>query len=103
MIKGSVHTPARPVGVQVNLLRYRRFEPFLTGGGGFLYFNRLLFGATQLNFTARLGAGVQLLTSRRHAAIDLVYEYHQVSNANLGSRNVGMDSHMLFVGVSFLR
>jgi len=94
---------ASPVGVQVNLIRYRGFEPFLTSGGGFLYFNRQLFGATQLNFTAQLGAGVQLSTSRRHAAIDLVYRYHHVSNANLGSRNPGMDSHMLFVGVSFLR
>ena len=93
---------ASPAGVQVNLLRFGRVQPFLTAGGGFLYFNRQVFRATRFNFTAQLGAGVQLFMSR-HRTIDLVYRYHHISNANLGPYNPGMDSHLLLVGVSFLR
>lgn len=88
-----------PIGVQINLLRYRRVQPFLTSGGGFLYFDRRLFGQTQLNFTAQLGAGMQLFISDSHS-VDFGYLYHHVSNANLGNHNPGMDSHVVFVGVS---
>ena len=93
-----------PIGAQVNFVHYRHVEPFLTSGGGFLYFNHRMFGTTQqFNFTAQLAAGVQLFTSRRHTAIDLGYKYHHISNANLGNQNPGLDSHMFFVGVSFFR
>lgn len=33
----------------------------------------------------------------------LMNDNHHISNANLENRNHGMDSLMLFVGVSFLR
>ena len=93
-----------PIGVQVNFVHYRHVEPFLTSGGGFLYFNHRMFGTTQqFNFTAQLGAGVQLFTSSHHTAIDLGYKYHHISNANLGNQNPGLDSHMLFVGLSLFR
>lgn len=92
-----------PIGAQANFVHFRRIEPFLTSGGGFLYFNHRMFGQTHFNFTAQLGGGLQLCTSNRHAALDLGYKYHHISNANLGARNPGMDSHMLFVGVSLLR
>jgi opacity protein-like surface antigen len=93
-----------PIGAQVNFVHYRHIEPFLTSGGGFLYFNHRMFGTTQqFNFTAQLGGGVQLFTSSRRTAIDLGYKYHHISNANLGNQNPGLDSHMLFVGVSLFR
>jgi hypothetical protein len=92
-----------PVGAQVNFVHYRHVEPFLTVSGGFLYFNHRMFGATQLNFTAQLGIGVQLFTSSQRTAIDLGYKYHHISNANLGNQNPGMDSHMFFIGVSLFR
>jgi hypothetical protein len=93
-----------PIGAQVNFVRYRHIEPFLTSGGGFLYFNHRMFGTTQqFNFTAQLGGGVQLFTSSRRTAIDLGYKYHHISNANLGNQNPGLDSHMLFVGLSLFR
>jgi Lipid A 3-O-deacylase (PagL) len=92
-----------PVGAQVNFVHYRHVEPFLTSGGGFLYFNHRMFGATQFNFTAQLGGGVQLFTSSRRTAIDFGYKYHHISNANLGNQNPGLDSHMLFVGLSVFR
>lgn len=92
-----------PAGAQVNFVHYRHVEPFLTSGGGFLYFNHRMFGATQLNFTAQLGIGVQLFTSSHRTAVDLGYKYHHISNANLGNQNPGMDSHMFFIGVSLFR
>jgi hypothetical protein len=93
-----------PVGAQVNFVHYRHVEPFLTSGGGFLYFNHRMFGTTQqFNFTAQLGGGVQLFTSSRRTAIDFGYKYHHISNANLANQNPGLDSHMLFVGLSLFR
>lgn len=92
-----------PIGAQINFLHFRRVEPFLTSGGGFLYFNHRMFGATQFNFTAQLGGGVQLFTSSRRSALDIGYKYHHISNANLGNQNPGLDSHMLFIGISLLR
>ena len=93
-----------PIGAQVNFVHYRHVDPFLTSGGGFLYFNHRMFGTTQqFNFTAQLGGGVQLFTSSRRTAIDLGYRYHHISNANLGNQNPGLDSHMLFVGLSLFR
>jgi Lipid A 3-O-deacylase (PagL) len=86
----------------VNWVRYHRIEPFLTSGGGFLYFDRSMFKATHFNFTAQLGGGVQLLTPGRHRSFDIGCEYHHISNANLGNVNHGMDSVMLFAGFSFL-
>ena len=91
-----------PIGAQINFLYSHRIQPFLVSSGGFLYFNRPMFGATQFNFTAQLGAGVQVFTSRHHS-IDFGYKYHHISNANLGRINPGMDSHVVFVGVSFVR
>ena len=90
-----------PIGAQINFLYSHRLQPFLTSGGGFLYFNRPMFGATQFNFTAQLGAGVQVFTSRHHS-IDFGYKYHHISNANLGNINPGMDSHVVFLGMSFV-
>ena len=93
-----------PIGAQVNFLHHRRVQPFVTSGGGFLYFDRRMFGTTQqFNFTAQFGGGLQLFSSSRRTALDLGYKYHHISNANMDRTNPGLDSHMLFVGVSFLR
>jgi len=92
-----------PIGAQVNWMHYRRIEPFLTSGGGFLYFNQSMFHATHFNFTAQLGGGVQVFSSNRRRSFDVGCKYHHISNANLGNVNHGMDSLMLFVGVSLFR
>jgi hypothetical protein len=93
-----------PIGAQVNFVHYRHIEPFLTSGGGFLYFNHRMFGTTQqFNFTAQLAGGVQLFNSSHRTAIDLGYKYHHISNANLANQNPGLDSHMLFIGLSLFR
>ena len=43
-----------PIGAQVNFVHFRHIEPFLTSGGGFLYFNHPMFRQTRFNFTAQL-------------------------------------------------
>ena len=112
---GDPHTPngtlvyahavgGSPVGAQLNFFHYRHLQPFITSGGGFLYFDRRMFGtAQQFNFTAQLGVGLQLFNSSRRMALDLGYKYHHISNANLDYSNPGMGSHMLFIGVSLFR
>lgn len=92
-----------PIGAQLNWVHYRRFEPFITAGGGALYFNKKMMEATHFNFTAQWAAGVQLFSSSRKSSFDAGFKYHHISNANLGNVNHGMDSLMLFVGVSFFR
>ena len=94
-----------PIGLQVNLHRFRRFEPFVTSNGGFLYFMDRVFspGATQFNFTAEFGAGVQVFCRGRRNTFDLGYKYHHISNADMHLANPAMDSHTLFAGISFLR
>lgn len=91
-----------PIALQANFLHDRRVQPILFSGGGFLAFNQRMFYATKFNFTAELGAGVQVFTSRHHS-IDFGYKYHHISNANRGNTNPGMDSHVLFIGVSYFR
>ena len=95
-------TGGSPIGAQINFRYHHRVQPFLTSGGGFLYFDRRMFGATQFNFTAQVAGGVQVFTSR-HRSVQFGYEYHHISNANLDRINPGMDSHVVFVGLSFVR
>jgi opacity protein-like surface antigen len=73
-----------------------------SSGEGFLYFDRRMFDDAQFNFTAQVAAGVQVFTSRQHS-VQFGYEYHHISNANLSRINPGMDSHVMFVGLSFVR
>jgi len=93
-----------PLGAQVNFLHDRHVQPFITSGGGFLYFNQQMFGTKQqFNFTAQFVGGVQLLNSSRRVSLYLGYKYHHISNANLDRTNPALGSHTLFVGVSFFR
>lgn len=93
-----------PIGAQLNFFHYRHVQPFITSGGGFLYFNRPMFGTKQqFNFTAQFGGGVQVFNKSRRMSFDAGYKYHHISNANLDRLNPGMGSHMLFVGVSLYR
>jgi hypothetical protein len=59
-----------------------------------------MFGTTQQFNSLQLGGGVQFFTTSSRTAIDLGCKYHHISHANLGNQNPGLDSHMLFVGLS---
>lgn len=96
---------ARPLGLELDLLRGRRVEPLLRTNEGFLYYNRRVLspGASQFMFTLDFGAGARIFASARNA-IELSYRYQHQSNANISVRNPGTDSHVISVGLShFLR
>jgi hypothetical protein len=57
--------------------------------------------AVQLHRSTRSPCAVVHIN--RRTAIDLRYKYHHISNANTGNQNPGLDSHMLFIGLSLFR
>src|SRR5258708_31732881 len=70
-----------PIGAQVNFLHYRHIQPFITSGGGFLYFDRRMFGtAQQFNFTPQFCGGPQFLSPGRTTPVGRGYKYHPNSN-----------------------
>ena len=94
---------ADPVGLQFNFRRYRRLEPFLAVTGGFLYFAEQVpvTDSSRYNFTFSGGGGGEYRVGRHSVLFG--YRYHHISNKNTGIENPGIDSHILFAGVSFKR
>lgn len=92
---------ARPVGLELDLMRGRRVEPLLSTHQGFLYYNRRVLspGASQFMFTLDFGAGARIFASPRNA-LEVTYRYQHQSNANISVRNPGTDSHVIAVGFS---
>lgn len=92
---------ASPFGLRMIFNPRHRFEPFGGSGGGFLYFQRPMFGTSlHFNFTAYFEGGGELFLKHR-SALDFGYRYFHISNANLVHPNPGMGSHTLFAGMSF--
>ena len=88
-----------PIGAQALPLsraipHFRRWLPL---------FQRPNVQSNSLQLHAQLGDGVQVFSSSRRRSFDIGCKYHHISNANLGNVNHGMDSLMLFAGVSFFR
>ena len=46
-----------PIGAQLNFVHYRHVEPFLTSGGGFLYFNHRMFALSSSTLLLNLVVG----------------------------------------------
>lgn len=93
-----------PVGAQMDFPNRTRFKPFAEVTSGFLYFNRKILGynETKFQFTVALGMGVHMMTSD-HFGLQFGYKYHHMSNANIYTGNPGMDSQILYGGVSLFR
>ena len=91
------------VGLQFNFRSLRRFQPFLTATGGFLYFAEQVpvTDSSRYNYTFSGGGGGEYMIGRRSILIG--YRYHHISNKNTGQENPGIDSHILFTGFSFKR
>ena len=94
---------ADPISLQFNFNRHRRFEPFLTLTGGFLYFTEQVpvIDSSRYNFTFSGGGGGEYMIGRN--SIIIGYRYHHISNKDTGKKNPGIDSHILFMGFSFKR
>ena len=92
-----------PIGFQLNFRTHKRLQPFLTLTGGCLYFTEQVpvTNSSQYNFTFGGGIGGEYVSGGR--SILFGYRYHHLSNGYTGNENPGIDSHILFVGVSFKR
>lgn len=93
-----------PVGTQIDFRPRARLRPFFEVTAGFLYFSSkvLSYGGTQFNFTVAPGGGVHIALSPR-TALTFGYKYHHISNADLNHDNPGVDSEVLYGGVSLFR
>ena len=89
-----------PVGVQLRTRLTPRLA--LVGGGsaGVLYFARPVpdHEAARLNFVGDIGGGLELRL-RVDRILGLGYRLQHISNAGIALINVGMNTHLLLVGV----
>ena len=86
----SVHTSSRTPYIE------------LAGGGLLTNTNFPTGNTSNFNFTARVGAGIQIL-ERPHGAMDIGCRWFHVSNANLGMRNPEFNGVQVVVGYHWHR
>ena len=93
---------AAPLGLQVNFRPRKKVQPFISVTGGFLYFSRRTpnFGGTRFNFTADIGAGLEIRL-REKRAVTVGYKYQHISNAERGIVNPGFDNNIFYFGYTF--
>ncbi len=83
-----------------------KFIPYIQGGAGIVYTdgyekkNQRLIGQA-IEFTPQASVGFRYLIDRNWSITPEVM-FHHISNANMASRNVGINSLGGFIGVSYL-
>ena len=96
-----------PIGLKLNFLHQRRFEPFVASSVGFVVATRPIPldvpGEDQFNFTFDFQVGFERFNSSRSRAWMFGYRYQHISNAYRSSINPGMDGNVFFVGYSFFK
>lgn len=90
-----------PVGFQWDFLPLHRVQPFFSGDGGFIYFDKPVLSpqGSQFMYTVDYGAGFNIF-HHRNQAITIGYRYQHLSNANISHHNPGTDTNTFYVGVS---
>ena len=99
-----------PVGFQLNFLRQRKIQPFLTANAGMIFFNKSVPDdrsalrpdrrGRQFNFTLAGGGGVEFLTDSEKS-VRVGFKFHHISNASTGNINPGFDQNLFYVGYTF--
>jgi opacity protein-like surface antigen len=91
-----------PVGARLLWRRNKRWKPYLIGDGGVLYFKDRVLSTrgTHLNFSAEFGAGVQFRLYPR-TQLRLGYSLYHFSNGDIARSNPGLDSNLIYMGLSF--
>jgi hypothetical protein len=82
-----------PLGQRVSFRPGRKLQPYAIANAGFLAASRKIpiSTATQFNFTAEVGAGIECFQSaKRSIAMDV--RYHHTSNGGRGNYNPGIDN-----------
>ena len=93
-----------PVGFQWDFLPLHRVQPFISGDGGFLYFDKRVLSpqGSQFMYTLDYGAGLNIF-HHKNQAITLGYRYQHLSNLNISHHNPGTDANTIYVGISRFR
>src|SRR6266702_2384015 len=93
-----------PLGLQFNVLRHHKVQPFVDIHAGMLYFNENVPVPTarRFNFTFNFGAGVEVFASE-HGALNSGCKYHHLSNNETATANPGVDSPMPYIGYSWYK
>lgn len=93
-----------PVGFQSDFFPLHRVQPFFSGDGGFLYFDKVVLSpqGSQFMYTIDYGAGINFF-HHRNQAITIGYRYQHLSNANISVHNPGTDANTFYVSVSRFR
>lgn len=93
-----------PLGVRFDLLPRRRLQPFLHGSGGLVFFTRPVpySDATQRNYMFEAGFGLRYF-ERHGRAFTLGWKFNHISNNYRVPDNPGIDSGMLYTGISFFK
>ncbi len=99
-----------PGGLQVNFRNRKKYQPFVGGGVGFMYFTQVTpdfrtplqprATGAKINYTADVGAGLEIgLKNNRNFFVG--YKYHHLSNLYTGNLNIGYNSNFVYAGMNF--
>ncbi len=99
-----------PVGFQLNILRQRRIQPFITANAGFIIFNKSIPDdrsalrpdrrGRQFNYTLAGGGGVEF-DADKERSYRVGFKFHHISNASTGNINPGFDQNLFYFGYTF--
>ncbi|HXG86346.1 MAG TPA: acyloxyacyl hydrolase [Pyrinomonadaceae bacterium] len=101
-----------PGGLQVNLRNRKKYQPFLAGSLGFMYFTKVVVDnrtplnpqatGAKLNYTAELSGGLKIrLKNDKNFFVG--YKYYHISNLYTGNINIGFNANMVYAGMNFGR
>lgn len=91
-----------PLGGQMNFRPKKKYQPFIGASGGMLYLNDRtpVLGGTRFQWTADIGAGVEIRMKDKKA-FTLGYKYYHISNGGRGVNNPGFDNNLFYIGYTF--
>ena len=95
---------ATPFGFKIRLGSSPKARLFAATSVGALWFTRNMPipNAAKFNYSLEYGAGIELGALSKRVMI-LGYKFHHLSNANKAAVNPGLDSDVIYVGVSHAR
>jgi hypothetical protein len=90
-----------PLGLQWDFGPLHRFQPFLSGNAGFVYFTDRVLApqGSQFMYIADFGGGINFF-HHDNQAVTLGYRYQHLSNGGIGAQNPCTDANTFYVSVS---
>jgi len=99
-----------PGGLQLNFRNRKKYQPFLAGSLGFMYFTKIVpdnrtplqprATGAKINYTGDLGGGLEIgMKNNRNFIVG--YKYYHMSNLYTGNINIGYNSNMIYAGMNF--